>query len=30
MREMNNKEFKDAIKHAMATFTKPLDSVPKE
>jgi len=30
MREMNDKEFKDAIKHAMAAPTKPLDSVPKE
>jgi len=30
MREINNKEFKDAIKHAIVTPTKPLDSVPKE
>jgi len=30
MREMNNKEFKDAIEHAIAALTKPLDSVPKE
>jgi len=30
MREMNNKEFKDAIEHAMAAFTKPLDSIPKK
>ena len=30
MRETNNKEFKDAIKHAIATSTKPLDSIPKE
>jgi len=30
MREMNNKEFKDAIKHAIATLTKPLDSIPKK
>jgi len=30
MRETNNKEFKDTIKHAMAALIKPLDSVPKE
>ena len=29
MRDVNNKEF-DAIKHAIATPTKPLDSIPKE
>ena len=27
MREINNKEFKDAIKHTIATLTKPLDSI---
>jgi len=30
MREMNDKEFKDAIEHAMATRTKPLDPIPKK
>ena len=30
MRETNNKEFKDAIEHAIATLTKPLDSIPKK
>jgi len=30
MRETNNKEFEDAIKHAIAAPTKPLDSVPKK
>ena len=30
MREMNNKEFKDAIEHAIATPTKSLDFIPKE
>jgi len=30
MRKMNNKEFKDAIKHTKAAFIKPLDSIPKE
>jgi len=30
MRETNNKEFKDAIEHAKAAFTKPLDSISKE
>ena len=30
MREMNDEEFKDAIEHAIATLTKPLDSVSKE
>jgi len=30
MRETNNKEFKDAIKHTIATLIKPLDSIPKE
>jgi hypothetical protein len=29
MRDINNKEF-DAVKYAIATPTKPLDSVPKE
>ena len=29
MRDINNKEF-DAIKHAIATLTKSLDSIPKE
>jgi hypothetical protein len=29
MRDVNNKEF-DAVKHAIATLTKPLDSIPKE
>ena len=29
MRDVNNKEF-NAVKHAMAAFTKPLDSIPKE
>jgi hypothetical protein len=29
MRDVNNKE-SDAIKHAIATPTKPLDSIPKE
>ena len=29
MRNVNNKEF-DAIRHAIATLTKPLDSIPKE
>jgi len=30
MREMNDKEFKDTIEHAIATLIKPLDSIPKE
>jgi len=30
IREINNKEFKDAIEHAKAALTKPLDSIPKE
>jgi len=30
MRETNNKEFKDATKHAMAAPTKLLDSIPKK
>ena len=30
MRKTNNKEFKDAIEHAMATLIKPLDSIPKK
>jgi len=30
MRETNDKEFKDAIKHAIAAPTKPLDSISKE
>jgi len=30
MREINNKEFKDAIEHAKAVFTKSLDFIPKE
>ena len=30
MREINNKEFKDAIKHTMAALTKPLDPILKE
>jgi len=30
MREMNNKKFKDAIKHAKAALTKPLDFISKE
>jgi len=30
MRETNNKKFDDVIKHAIATLTKPLDSVSKE
>jgi len=29
MRDINNKEF-DAVKHAIAALTKPLDSIPKE
>ena len=29
MRDVNNKEF-NTIKHAIATLTKPLDSIPKE
>ena len=29
MRDVNNKEF-NAIKHAIAALTKPLDSIPKE
>ena len=29
MHDFNNKEF-NAIKHAIATLTKPLDSIPKE
>jgi hypothetical protein len=29
MRDINNKEF-DTIKHAIAAFTKSLDSIPKE
>ena len=29
MRDINNKEF-DAVKHAIAAPTKPLDSIPKE
>ena len=29
MRNVNDKEF-DAIKHAIATLTKPLGSIPKE
>jgi hypothetical protein len=29
MRDVNNKEF-DAVKHAIATLTKPLGSIPKE
>jgi hypothetical protein len=29
MRDINNKEF-DTIKHAIATLTKSLDSIPKE
>jgi len=29
MRDVNNKEF-DAVEHAIAALTKPLDSVPKE
>ena len=27
MREINNKEFNDAIKHAIAALTKPLDFI---
>jgi len=30
MRETNNKEFKNTIKHAIAALTKPLDFIPKE
>jgi len=30
MRETNNKEFNNAIKHAIATLIKPLDFIPKE
>jgi len=30
IRETNDKEFKNAIKHAIATPTKPLDSIPKK
>jgi len=30
MHETNNKEFKDAIKHAITAFTKPLNSIPKK
>ena len=30
MREMNDEEFDNAIEHAIATLTKPLDFVPKE
>jgi len=30
MREINNKEFNNAIKHAIAALTKSLDSIPKE
>jgi len=30
MRETNNEKFKDAIEHTIATFIKPLDSIPKE
>jgi len=30
MREMNNKEFEDAIKHAIAACIKPLDPIFKE
>jgi len=30
MCKMNDKAFKDAIEHAIATPTKPLDSIPKE
>jgi len=30
MRETNDKEFKDTIKHTMAALTKPLNSIPKE
>ena len=29
MRDINNKEF-NAVKHAIAAPTKPLDSIPKE
>jgi len=29
MRDVNNKEF-NAVKYAIATLTKPLDSIPKE
>jgi len=29
MHDINNKEF-NTIKHAIATLTKPLDSIPKE
>jgi len=29
IRDVNNKEF-NAVKHTIATLTKPLDSVPKE
>jgi len=29
MRDVNNKEF-NAVKHAIAALTKPLDSIPKE
>ena len=29
IRDVNNKEF-DAVKHAIATLTKPLGSIPKE
>ena len=30
MRETNNKEFKDTIKHAIAAPTKSLNSIPKK
>jgi len=30
MRKINDKEFKDTIKHAIAAYTKPLDPIPKE
>ena len=30
MRETNDKKFKDAIEHAIAALTKPLNSIPKE
>jgi len=30
MRETNNKEFKDAIEHTIAAYTKSLDPIPKE
>jgi len=30
MRKIDNKEFKDAIEHAITTPTKPLDSISKK